>query len=117
MADLSFLDVLNERGEGNATLRAVLPGGEVCQISNRICPLKFLDRCPLLYHVFEDGSQSRLQANIEASIYGITCLLPLLTACRYDSSAGLIRVTSHHELPPELRPVPNPLSLIRDSIC
>jgi hypothetical protein len=117
MADISFLDVLNERGEGNATLRAVLPGGEVCQISNRICPFKFVDRCPLLYHAFEHGSQSRLQASIEASIYGTTCLLSLLTACRYDSCGDLIRVTSHHELPPELRLVPNPLSLIRDSIC
>jgi hypothetical protein len=117
MADISFLDVLNERGEGNATLRAVLPGGEVCQISNHICPFKFVDRCPLLYHAFECGSQSRLQASIEASIYAITCLLPLLTSCRYVSSADLIRVTSHHELPPELRPVPNPLSLICDSIC
>jgi hypothetical protein len=70
MADLSFLNVLNERAEGNATLRAVLPSGEVRQISDRICPSKCRDRCPLLYHSFEYGFQSRLQASVEASIHG-----------------------------------------------
>jgi hypothetical protein len=117
MADLSFLDVFNERGGSNATLRAVLPNGEVRQISDRINPFKFLDRCPLLYHAFEYGSQSRLQASIEASVPGTTCLLSLLNSCRYANSADLLRMTCHYKLPPELRPVQISLNLIRDSTC
>jgi hypothetical protein len=79
MADISFLNIYNERGESNATLRAVLPSGEVRQISERICPFKLLDQCPLLYHAFEYGSQSRLQASIEVSFRDTESLLPLLT--------------------------------------
>jgi hypothetical protein len=68
MHDLSFLNVLNGRAESNAILKAVLPGGEVRQISDRICPSKLQERCPLLYFAFEYGPQIRLQASIEASI-------------------------------------------------
>jgi len=45
MDGLSFLDEHMERGQSNATLKIVLPSGEVRQISDRICPFKFLDRC------------------------------------------------------------------------
>ncbi|CAO2647897.1 Nn.00g088190.m01.CDS01 [Neocucurbitaria sp. VM-36] len=66
MDNLSFLDELTDYGSSNATLKAVLPDGHVWHISDRICPYKFLDACPLLYHAFEYGFQSRLQASIEA---------------------------------------------------
>jgi len=76
MDGLSFLDEHMERGQSNATLKIVLPSGEVRQISDRICPFKFLDRCPLLYHAFEYGFQSRLQASIEAlSEHAVVSLL------------------------------------------
>ncbi|KAI4955186.1 hypothetical protein J4E91_001044 [Alternaria rosae] len=76
MDGLAFLDEYTERGQSNATLKIVLPSGEVRQISDRICPFKFLDRCPLLYHAFEYGFQSRLQASIEAlSEYAVVSLL------------------------------------------
>jgi hypothetical protein len=45
MDGLSFLDAYAERGQSNATLKIVLPNGEVRQVSDRICPFKFLDRC------------------------------------------------------------------------
>jgi len=67
MDDLSFLDELNEHGTNNAILRVVTPDNQVCEISDRVCPYKFLDSCALLYHAFEFGFQSRPQANIDAS--------------------------------------------------
>ncbi|RAR07429.1 hypothetical protein DDE83_006474 [Stemphylium lycopersici] len=79
MDDLSFLDALSEDGQSTATLKAVLVGGEVCLISDRICPSIFLDRCPLLYHAFEYGFQSRLQASIEAP--SVTAVISLLRYC------------------------------------
>jgi hypothetical protein len=76
MDDLPFLDAYLEQGQSNATLKVVLPNGEVREISDRICPFKFLDKCPLLYHAFEYGFQSRLQASLEApSEYAIISLL------------------------------------------
>lgn len=66
MNDLSFLND-SGYGAGDATLKAVLPGGKVMQISDNISPFRFLDTCPLLYHTFEHNSESRLQASIEAS--------------------------------------------------
>jgi hypothetical protein len=76
MDSLSFLDAHIDRGQSNATLKIVLPGGEVRLISDRICPFKFLDKCPLLYHAFEYGFRSRLQASIEAlSEYAVVSLL------------------------------------------
>ena len=76
MDGLSFLDTYVERGQSNATLKVVLPNGEVREISDCICPFKFLDKCPLLYHAFEYGFQSRLQASLEApSEYAIISLL------------------------------------------
>ncbi|KAF9696925.1 hypothetical protein EKO04_004975 [Ascochyta lentis] len=69
MNDLTFLDeeLANEYGASHATMKAVLPGGKVLHISDNINPLKFVDTCPLLYYTFEHNSQSRLQANIEAT--------------------------------------------------
>lgn len=76
MDDLSFLDAYLEQGQSNATLKVVLPNGKVREISDRICPFKFLDKCPLLYHAFEYGFQSRLQASLEApSEYAVISLL------------------------------------------
>ncbi|KAH7077706.1 hypothetical protein BKA63DRAFT_270641 [Paraphoma chrysanthemicola] len=40
--------------------------GQVCHISDSVCPYRLLDSCPLLYHAFEGGYQDRLQAHIEA---------------------------------------------------
>jgi hypothetical protein len=69
MDDLSFLDAGYGAlcGTDNATLKVMLADGRVCPISDRICPYRFLDSCPLLYHAFEHGHQNRLQASIEAS--------------------------------------------------
>ncbi|KAH8732581.1 hypothetical protein GQ44DRAFT_602730 [Phaeosphaeriaceae sp. PMI808] len=67
MEDLSFLDHLSEDyGSSDAILKAVVADGQVCLISDRISPYRLLDSCPLLYHAFEYGYQSRLQASIEA---------------------------------------------------
>jgi hypothetical protein len=67
MDDLTFLEQLGrEYGTDCATLKAVIAGGQVCYISDRVSPYRLLDVCPLLYHAFEYGSQSRLQASIEA---------------------------------------------------
>lgn len=66
MDDLSFLETLDDYGTSNATLKAVVADGQVCHISDHICPYNLLDACPLLYHAFEYGFQSRLQASIDA---------------------------------------------------
>jgi hypothetical protein len=67
MDDLTFLeDFGGDYGAGNATLKVVLADGNVHHISDRISPYRLLDACPLLFHAFEYGSQSRLQASIEA---------------------------------------------------
>ena len=69
MNDLRFLNEedSSEYDASDATLKAVLPGGKVVHISDKIKPFKFLDVCPLLYHAFEYNSQGKLQASIEAS--------------------------------------------------
>lgn len=79
MDDLSFLDLSSERGTSNAILRAILPDGQVSEISDHICPYKFLDSCPLLYHAFEFGFESRPQANIEAP--STSAVVSLLRYC------------------------------------
>lgn len=66
MDNLAFLDELSDYGSSKATLKVVLPDGEVLFVSDRICPYKFLDACPLLYHAFEHGFRGHLQASIEA---------------------------------------------------
>ncbi|KAH3917527.1 hypothetical protein HBH56_041650 [Parastagonospora nodorum] len=67
MEDLTFIDQLaGDCGASNATLKTVDPEGRVSLISDCVSPYRLLDNCPLLYHAFEHGSQSRLQASIEA---------------------------------------------------
>jgi hypothetical protein len=67
MEDVTFLDYFGGgQGDSSATLKAVDCDGRVCHVSDRINPLQLLDKCPLLYHAFEDGFQGRLQASIEA---------------------------------------------------
>jgi hypothetical protein len=67
MDDFNFLEQLGgDYGTEYATLKAVVADGQVCHISDRVNPYRLLDVCPLLYHAFEYGSQSRLQASIEA---------------------------------------------------
>ncbi|KAF1836238.1 hypothetical protein BDW02DRAFT_521639 [Decorospora gaudefroyi] len=89
--DLSFLNTSTERGQSNATLRIVLPSDEVCHISDHISPFRFLDRCPLLYHAFEYGTQTRLQASIEApSKYAVVSLL------RYCYTGSYLPVDAGH---------------------
>lgn len=67
MDDLSFLDQPSATGRySNAILRVVLSNGQVSQVSDRINPYELLVPCPLLFHAFEDGYDSRVQANIEA---------------------------------------------------
>ncbi|KAL6711155.1 hypothetical protein ACN47E_005686 [Coniothyrium glycines] len=97
MDDLAFLENLSGQDEGNAILKAVLPDGQVCHISDRICPYKFLDQCPLLYHAFEYGYMSRHQASIEASSsVAVASLLRYcytgnyLPACDDDTSSLLL---------------------------
>ncbi|KAF1947859.1 hypothetical protein EJ02DRAFT_499002 [Clathrospora elynae] len=79
MDDLSFLDT---DGASNATLKVVLAGGQVCHISDRICPFSFLYKCPLLYHTFEYGTKGRLQASIEAT--SRSAVVSLLRYCYTD---------------------------------
>jgi hypothetical protein len=69
MDELAFLDTYygSEVGESNAILKAVLPGGKVMHITDRIRPVKFIESCPLLYYTFEYNAQGQLQAGIEAS--------------------------------------------------
>ncbi|KAI8937152.1 hypothetical protein NX059_006366 [Plenodomus lindquistii] len=50
----------------NATLKVVLPDGQVCHISDNINPYRLIDNCPLLFHAFEIGHRSHLQASIDA---------------------------------------------------
>jgi hypothetical protein len=67
MEDLTFIDELaGDCGASNATLKNVDTEGRVSLISDCVSPYRLLDNCPLLYHAFEHGSQSRLQASIEA---------------------------------------------------
>lgn len=77
MDDMSFLEELG--GAENATLKAVLPDGQVCHISDIVCPFKFLDHCPLLYHAFESDEHGRLQASIEAT--STSSVISLLRFC------------------------------------
>lgn len=81
MDDLSFLDedLSSEYGAYDAILKAVLPGGKVIHIADTVCPVKFLDSCPLLYHAFEYNAQSRLQAGIEAT--SETAIISLVRYC------------------------------------
>lgn len=66
MEDLTFLDDLGDYENSNATLKVVDSAGYVDHVSDCISPYRLLDKCPLLYHAFEGGSQGRLQASIEA---------------------------------------------------
>ena len=61
-----FLEQLGEEGASNATLNVVVANGQVCHVSDKICPFRFLDTCPLLYHAFEYGNETRLHASIAA---------------------------------------------------
>jgi hypothetical protein len=81
MDDLSFLEQLQngDYGCNNATLKVVLPDGRVDHISDRISPYRLFDNCPLLYHAFEFGFQSRLHASIEAP--SRTAAIALLRYC------------------------------------
>lgn len=66
MDDLTFLDLVSESCGGKATLKVVLADSQVVQISDRVSPFRFLDRCALLYHAFELDFLGRLQASFEA---------------------------------------------------
>ena len=80
MDNLTFLDDLgSDYGDNNAILKAVLTNGRVDHISERISPYRLIDKCPLLYHQFERGYQSRLQASIEAP--SRTAVIALLRYC------------------------------------
>lgn len=79
MDDLAFLESYGAVEAGAATLKVVLPDGQVHHISDQISPFQFLDRCPLLYHAFEYGFMARLQASIEAS--SLSAAIALVRYC------------------------------------
>jgi hypothetical protein len=80
MEDVTFLEYFDgDLSDSNATLKAVDCEGRVWHISDRINPLQLLDKCPLLYHAFENGFQGRLQASIEAP--SSTAAIALLRYC------------------------------------
>jgi hypothetical protein len=81
MEDLTFLEQFGGEscGDNSGTLKATDTEGNICHISDRINPFRLLDSCPLLYHAFEYGSQSRLQASIEAP--SRTAVIALLRYC------------------------------------
>jgi hypothetical protein len=89
MDDLSFLNqtwqLVYSGGydSSNGTLKIVLPNGQVDHISDCISTYQLLDRCPLLYHTFEYGYQSRLQASIEAP--SRSAVIALLRFCYTNS--------------------------------
>ncbi|KAF2828645.1 hypothetical protein CC86DRAFT_288307 [Ophiobolus disseminans] len=76
MDDLTFI---NDWAPGYGTLKAVYPNGQVDHISDCIEPHLLLDKCPLLYHVFEYGHPNRIQAEIEAP--SRTAVIALLRYC------------------------------------
>jgi hypothetical protein len=85
MDDLTFLETGTGGGAGGgaAILRVILPGGQVCHVSDSICPYQLLDKCPLLYHAFEHSSQNFPQASIQAS--SPSAIIALLRFCYTDS--------------------------------
>lgn len=95
MDDLSFLEQLQsgDYGSNNATLNVVLPDGQVLHISDRISPYRLFDNCPLLYHAFEHGYQSRMYASIDAP--SRTAAIALLRYCYTDNY-----------LPPDIEDMP-----------
>jgi hypothetical protein len=80
MDDLAFLET--GVGAATGTLRITLPDGRVRHISNRICPDKLLDKCPLLGHTFEHGSGNRSQACIPAP--SVSAAVAMLRFCYTD---------------------------------
>jgi len=101
MDDLSFLDEASERGQLKATLKVVLPDGDVCHLSDRINTFMFLDTCPLLYIAFEDCPYSRLQASVEAtSKIAVVSLLRYCYTGTYlppDAESGPVSLLPHVE--------------------
>jgi len=101
MDDLSFLDEASEEGQLKATLKVVLPGGEVCHLSDCINTFMFVDTCPLLYIAFEDCPLGRLQANVEAT--SATAVISLLRYCytrtyfQSDPESGPVSLLRHVE--------------------
>lgn len=84
MDDLTFLNQFQSCfGSPSAALKVVLPNGQVEHISDRIDPQRLIDRCPLLYHVFEYGYQGRPQASIEAP--SRSAAIALLQFCYTDN--------------------------------
>ncbi|KAF2852968.1 hypothetical protein T440DRAFT_391815 [Plenodomus tracheiphilus IPT5] len=83
MDDLDFIhDIKSDLN--TATLKAVLPSGQVCHISDNVNPYSTIDRCPLLFHAFEFGHRGRLQASIDApSRSAIVALLRYCYTGRY----------------------------------
>lgn len=87
------LDFINDcvLGPSTATLKAVLPSGQVCHISDNINPYRFVDKCPLLFHAFESRNHGRLQACFD--VPSKTAIVLLLRYCYtgdfLDSSAQL----------------------------
>ncbi|KAH9871754.1 hypothetical protein J1614_006010 [Plenodomus biglobosus] len=65
MDDLSF--IYDDTSDlSHATLKVVLPSGQVYHISDNVNPYRLIDHCPLLFHAFEVGHRGRLQATIDA---------------------------------------------------
>jgi hypothetical protein len=103
MDDLTFLsDFASQYSFGQGTLRVALPNGQVEHVSDCINPNRLLDRCPLLYHVFEFGHESRLQASIEApSRTAVICLLRYCYTGSYlsqDADCGPILLLPHVQM-------------------
>ncbi|KAH9877303.1 hypothetical protein IAQ61_002667 [Plenodomus lingam] len=78
MDDLDFLHEIPS-DLSHATLKVLLPSGEVCHISDSVDPYRLIDRCPLLFHAFEVGHRGRLQASIDAP--SKSAMIALLRYC------------------------------------
>ena len=82
MDDLKFLEAGGD-ADAAGTLRITLPDGQVRRISDRICPDKLLELCPILCHTFEHGSENRSQACIPAP--SVSAAIALLRFCYTDN--------------------------------
>jgi len=90
------LDFIHECGQGSstATLKAVLPSGQVCHVADNIDPYRFIEECPLLFHAFECGHRGRLEASLD--VPSKTAIVSLL---RYCYTGDYLDACAHVEHP------------------
>ncbi|KAF2872200.1 hypothetical protein BDV95DRAFT_38573 [Massariosphaeria phaeospora] len=83
---MDSLTFLLDGERGNATLVVQLPGS-ISRICN-VCPYRLLERCPLLYHAFEQASHASLASIETSTLAAAVSFLRFLYTGDYYPAAG-----------------------------